>query len=511
MGLFRRLFGAKKPSNPRPDKDKKRWSFTRSSHPTSSRSHLDALSVSCDDTLDANKHAIAVAAATAAVAEAALAAAHAAAEVVRLTSGTNSTAGGGCASASNRRLAVEVEMAAVKIQSAFRDEEGRKGREREQEQKQKKRRHCNVVISPSGFFKGTDSPVYLFSPSSLSLFARRALRALKALVKLQALVRGHIVRKQTADMLRRMQTLVRLQARARASRTYVTKSFDSAGKMSHLRNTVHATSIKDEFRAYSTKYDGPSILKRCGSNSNLRDIIQLEKERMGSNWLDRWMEESLWNNQRDAPVRHGRVDDEKSDKILEVDTWKPRLNSQQSSRNFRVSQHGSAMDYNQSYMTYDSPRKQSGKASNPLQNLTAAEVFSLSTLKYPGGKDEAGLRTADNSPQVHSASSRPGSSARRSPFTPARSECSWGYLSGYSGHPNYMANTESSRAKYRSQSAPRQRLEFDKYGSTRRTFQGLWDSGTNSERDFPQNADFRYRAHPESGRLNRIGSANQRE
>ncbi|XWS37782.1 hypothetical protein CRYUN_Cryun19dG0074600 [Craigia yunnanensis] len=437
MGLFRRLFGAKKPAQTRSDKDRRRWNFARSSNPTSSSSHLDALSGPCNGTLDASKHAIAVAAATAAVAEAALAAAHAAAEVVRLTSGGGG--GGAGAGGSNRRLAQEV--AAVRIQSAFR-----------------------------GYLAG------------------RALRALKALVKLQALVRGHIVRKQTANMLRRMQTLVRLQARARASRAHVTKSLDSAGKMyGHSRNA------------------------RCGSNSNLRDIIDLEKARMGSNWLDHWMAESLRSNRRDAPLRHRPADDEKSDKILEVDTWKPHLNSQHSNRNFRASLHGSALDYNQSFMAYDSPRKLSGKASNPIPNLSSAEVLSLSTLKYPGGKDEAVLRTADNSPQVLSASSRPGSSARRSLFTPTRSECSWGYLSGYSGHPNYMANTESSRAKYRSQSAPRQRLEFDKYGSTRRTFQEFWDSGTNSERDFAQLVDFRYRAHPASDRLNRLGSANQRE
>ena len=113
MGLFRRLFGAKKPAQGRHDKDRRPWSFARFSNPASSSSHLDALSGPCDDTLDASKHAIAVAAATAAVAEAALAAAHAAAEVVRLTSGVGGGVGG-----SNRRLAQE--MAAVKIQSAFR-------------------------------------------------------------------------------------------------------------------------------------------------------------------------------------------------------------------------------------------------------------------------------------------------------------------------------------------------------------------------------------------------------
>ncbi|XP_039050840.1 protein IQ-DOMAIN 14-like isoform X2 [Hibiscus syriacus] len=417
MGFFRGLFGAKKSDKTRSNKERRRWSFARSSNPTSSTFHTDD---ACGDTLYANKHAIAVAAGTASVAEAALAAAHAAAEVVRLT-----TSRGG--NGSNQRFSRDV--AAARIQSAFRG--------------------------------------YL---------ARRALRALKALVKLQALVRGHLVRKQVADMLRRMQTLVRLQARARASRAHVTKSLDSVVKMSKVtQNAVQATSGKHEcqLHAYYTKSDRLSILKRSGSNSNLRDIIGIEKAQMGSNWLDHRTEESLWNNRRDGPFSCRHVDVEKSNKILEAETWKHHLNSQQSRKNFTSSQHYSTLDYNPSFTAYDSPRKPFGKASNLIPNISSAEVFSLNSMKYPGGKDEAVLRTAANSPQVHSASSRPGSSARRSPFTPTRSEFSWGCLSGYSGHPNYMVNTESSRAKYRSRSAPRQRLEFEKYGSTRRTSQEL--------------------------------------
>lgn len=46
---------------------------------------------------------------------------------------------------------------------------------------------------------------------------RRSVRTHKSLVKVQALVRGHIVRRQAAITLRCMNALVRVQARARAN------------------------------------------------------------------------------------------------------------------------------------------------------------------------------------------------------------------------------------------------------------------------------------------------------
>ncbi|XP_023524899.1 protein IQ-DOMAIN 14-like [Cucurbita pepo subsp. pepo] len=117
---------------------------------------------SCPAQEQRNEHAIAVAAASAAAADAAVAAAQAAVAVVMLT---NQTRGGGLFNGG------KLISAALTIQKVFR-----------------------------GFL------------------ARKALQALRSLVKLQALVRGFLVRKRAAATLQSMQALIRAQTTVRSQR-----------------------------------------------------------------------------------------------------------------------------------------------------------------------------------------------------------------------------------------------------------------------------------------------------
>lgn len=71
-----------------------------------------------------------------------------------------------------------------------------------------------------------------------NLKSRRALRALKALVRLQALVKGYLVRKHTADMLRGLQALVRAQSRARSGLPKISESPHSSTKSVQFQHPV---------------------------------------------------------------------------------------------------------------------------------------------------------------------------------------------------------------------------------------------------------------------------------
>ncbi|KAF9597627.1 hypothetical protein IFM89_020106 [Coptis chinensis] len=78
--------------------------------------------------------------------------------------------------------------------------------------------------------------------------ARKALCALKGLVKLQALVRGYLVRKQAARTLRCMQSLVTVQARARAQRNQMAEETHLlAHTSSNYRNLLQANHIRPTY------------------------------------------------------------------------------------------------------------------------------------------------------------------------------------------------------------------------------------------------------------------------
>ncbi|KAI4315377.1 hypothetical protein L6164_028192 [Bauhinia variegata] len=449
---FRSFLGLKSSdssSSPKPPKERRRWSFVKSyrekdlRRPTTTKPtdhHTIYVAPQHEPGLDPDKHAIAVAAATAAVAEAAVAAAQAAAAVVRLTSSGHG-AGNAAVTARNNSAATAIreQWAAIKIQAAFR-----------------------------GFL------------------ARKALRALKGLVKLQALVRGHIDRKRTAEWVQRMQVFLRTQARARVGRAQVLQTSYSNAKQSNSQPTGPATPDKFEspVRSKSLKHDQSLVVKRNGIKSN----VQISGIQEGWNRSESRVDEQSRNGLRS---RTCSVDDEKSVRVLEIDSGKPYL--RENRRNLFHSAHYSSLSdqYGQCFTNC-----QSGHSLSCCE----CEVQSYSPQKIDE-VEESPFRTADSSPQFCSASSSRdggcGGGSKTSPFTPSRSD---GSRSGYSDYPSYMAYTESSKAKVRSLSAPKQRPS-----SSSSSNRDSGDSRLAAQRASVMHASFTSKAYPGSGRLDKLG------
>ncbi|RDX72071.1 Protein IQ-DOMAIN 31, partial [Mucuna pruriens] len=375
-------------------------------------------------------HAMAVAAATAAVAEAAVAAAEAAAVVVRLTSSS-----GRCADAGPVRI--RQHWAAVKIQAAFR-----------------------------------------------GCLARRALRALKGLVKLQALVRGHIERKRTAEWLKRVKALLQAQAHASSS---------TAKLSSHLHGPATPEKFESPIRSKSMKHEQSSILKRNGSKSCVQ--INGYQEICGSR-SESQVHEQSWSSGRSL-VRTYSSNDERNDRVLEIDSGKPPFTLKRRNLSYSTGSDHYSKSLN------------STKESTSLQSVQSpcceVQSYSYSSQKI-NEVEESPFCTADNSPQFLSATSKD-EGFKRSPFTPTRSDGSRNYIRGYPDYPSYMACTESSKAKARSLSAPKQRPQCERSGSSNRySLNGCDVSRLATQR--AMHANFTNKAYPGSGRLDKLDEAN---
>ncbi|KAL7109508.1 hypothetical protein ACP275_06G179700 [Erythranthe tilingii] len=333
-----------------------------------------------------SRHAYSVALVTAMAAEAAVAAANAAAEVVRL----RSTAG--------VPGKWKEETAAIKIQTAFRG--------------------------------------YL---------ARRAMKALKCLVRLKSLIGGQSVKRQSTATLKCMQTLARVQSEVRARRIRIPdkNSNSNSNQIEHNRekeldksrmgeNWDASTQSKEQIEAH-LHYRQEAALRReralayayshqqttrISTSPKSQTFVDPNNPNGGWSWLERWMAARPWENENGNAVQKESNNDAVSAKSGSTRSVSVRGESKIQSPNTRKQTR---------------PKSKHTRKIRPLSPRSGAAGY-----PYDDDGDSKSMNSAQS--EMYRRRSVCGGSSARDDES---------HTSSPSAVPSYMASTESARAKSR--------------------------------------------------------------
>ncbi|KAJ8446262.1 LOW QUALITY PROTEIN: hypothetical protein Cgig2_016033 [Carnegiea gigantea] len=405
---------------------KRRWLFGK---PLNYREHNSMTKSSNDDssknddagrapsilTEEENNHAIAVAMATAAAAEAAVATAQAAVEFIRMT---------------RPGILVRENQAAIAIQKAFRG--------------------------------------YL---------AKRALRALKGLVLLQALIRGHNVRKRTELTLLRMQALIRVQNQVCYQHRRHSVSNEGSFSSCSFTDKIPIFKINFQHRDIRNRCFSPSVFltllllyatlmqPREGDQEENQSVtreaesISMPARNKEASWkcerdLAQAFSQKIWRSQRedysDSEEQSGQPD--WADKWRGTNQWaRPGRYSCDQSIPIKIVQVENTDYYPSSnFLRLGEQNTYQQTKFNPYSNRSPLHIsHQIPSLRTP---------IKAHQPEhfrVHSAS--PHSLKEEESTYPRSHTPSLGcYHRSNAAVPSYMAETESARARARSHSVPRQ-------------------------------------------------------
>ncbi|CAK9271482.1 unnamed protein product [Sphagnum jensenii] len=128
--------------------------------------------------------------------------------------------------------------------------------------------------------------------------------ALKGVIRLQALVRGHTVRRQAATTLRAMEALVRVQARVRARRVRMSEDGQAVQQQIRQRRQLVSRPIKAAYMSILLCVHGQ--LKRSTPQRNMLFIdTEPDQPHWGWSWMDRWMAARPWENRSLDQLKDG--------------------------------------------------------------------------------------------------------------------------------------------------------------------------------------------------------------